>query len=359
MGSTFRSLAAMTAANLKMSVRNRTALFWNLAFPALFIVIFGAVLNRGLQVEFHVGLVEPLTPYGERVAAAMAGNEAFTVTRGAEADQLAALAEGDRDVVLLFPPDQPGQPPTVTLYDTPSASPTAVVAVGAVRELLISASGGALPVTIDEQHGASDDISFMDAFLPGIIAMSLMNSGIIGLSTAFVNYRERGILRRIKVTPFPLTSFILARILSQVIMAVMQSLVLLAIATIFFGFHWRGNPLQVLIALIVGALAFLAIGFAISGISPNAETAASYANLLTFPMLFLSGIFFSLENAPAWLRPITKILPLPYLVDALRGLMTHGRGLAAIWPDLLVLLAFFALSMIVAVRFFRWDARPS
>jgi ABC-2 type transport system permease protein len=359
MGSTFRSLAAMTAANLKMSVRNRTALFWNLAFPALFIVIFGAVLSRGLQVEFHVGLVEPVGEYGERVAAIMAGNEAFTVTRGTEAGQLAALSDGDRDVVLVFPEASAGAVPAVTLYDTPSLSPTAAVAVGAVREVLIAASGGELPVAIDERQGAADDITFMDAFLPGIIAMSLMNSGIIGLSTAFVNYRERGILRRIKVTPFPLTSFILARIFSQVIMAVMQSLVLLAIATIFFGFHWRGNPAQVLIAIVIGALAFLAIGFAISGISPNAETAASYANLLTFPMLFLSGIFFSLENAPAWLRPITRILPLPYLVDALRGLMTHGRGLGAVWPDLLVLLGVFVVAMVVAVRFFRWDARPA
>ncbi|MFM9105315.1 MAG: ABC transporter permease [Chloroflexota bacterium] len=358
MGSTLRSLAAMTAANLKMSVRNRTALFWNLAFPALFIVIFGAVLSRGLQVEFHVGLVEPLGPYGERVAALMASNDAFTLSRGAEAPELAALAGGERDVVLLFPPAAGGRP-AVTRDDTPAVHPTAAVAVGAVREMLIAASGGELPVAIEERRGAAQDITFMDAFLPGIIAMSLMNSGIIGLSTAFVNYRERGILRRIKVTPFPLASFILARVLSQVIMAVLQSVVLLALATLLFGFHWRGNPASVLIAIVIGALAFLAIGFAISGISPNAETAASYANLLTFPMLFLSGIFFSLENAPAWLRPITRILPLPYLVDALRGLMTHGRGLGAVWPDLVVLLAVFVAAFAIAIRFFRWDARPS
>jgi ABC-2 type transport system permease protein len=357
--SKLRSLLAMTVANLKMSVRNRTALFWNLAFPALFVVIFGAVLSRGLQVEFHVGLVDPLGPYGERVAAAMAANEAFTLTRGDEAGELAALESGERDVVLIFGPEQAGAPPAVTLYDTPSVSPTAAIAVGAVREVLIAESGGALPVAIEERAAASAGISFMDSFLPGIIAMSLMNSGIIGISTAFVNYRERGILRRIRVTPFPLTSFILARVFSQVIMAVVQSVVLIALATLFFGFHWRGNPLQVLVALLVGSLAFLAIGFAISGMSPNTETAASWANLVTFPMLFLSGIFFSLENAPAWLRPITRVLPLPYLVDALRGLMTYDRGLPAVWPDLLALLVFFVIAMIIAVRFFRWESRPA
>ena len=146
----------------------------------------------------------------------------------------------------------------------------------------------------------------MDVFAPGILAMSLMNSGVIGLATAFVTYRERGILRRIRVTPFPLTSFILARVLSQLLIAGLQAVILIGMAWAFFGLHLRGNPLVMLLAIVVGALAFLAIGFAISGIAPNAETAASYANLVTFPMLFLSGIFFSMENAPAWLRPITQ-----------------------------------------------------
>ena len=112
-------------------------------------------------------------------------------------------------------------------------------------------------------------------------------------------------------------------------------------------------------AILIGALAFLAIGFAISGIAPNTETSASYANLITFPMLFLSGIFFSMENAPSWLQPITKILPLPYLVNALRDSITFGGGFAAIWKDLLVLLAFFVAAMVIAVRFFRWDTKPA
>jgi ABC-2 type transport system permease protein len=189
--------------------------------------------------------------------------------------------------------------------------------------------------------------------------MSLMNSGVIGLATAFVTYRERGILSRIRVTPFPLTSFILARVISQLLVAGLQAVILIGMAWLFFGLHLRGNPLVLLLAIVAGALAFLAIGFAISGIAPNAETAASYANLITFPMLFLSGIFFSMENAPAWLRPITKVLPLSYLVDALREPMSFGNGLSAIWLDLLALILTFIIAMAIAVRFFRWDSRPA
>jgi ABC-2 type transport system permease protein len=189
--------------------------------------------------------------------------------------------------------------------------------------------------------------------------MSLMNSGVIGLSTAFVTYRERGILRRIKVTPFPLTNFILARIISQLLIAVAQAVILTGIGMALFGLHLDGSLLLALLVIIVGALVFLAIGFAISGFAKNAEAAASYANLITFPMLFLSGVFFSIDAAPAWIQPITKVLPLAYLVDALRDVMTKGRGFSAIWIDLVVLLGVFAAAMVFAVRFFKWDARPA
>jgi ABC-2 type transport system permease protein len=246
----------------------------------------------------------------------------------------------------------------VTLSYNETEGPVSRIAVGVVRQTLIDAAGGPPPMPIEVRPVTAQDVSFMDVFAPGILAMSLMNSGVIGLATAFVTYRERGILRRIRVTPFPLPSFILARVFSQVLIAGLQAVILIGLAWAFFGLHLRGNPLVLLVAIVVGALAFLAIGFAISGIAPNAETAASYANLITFPMLFLSGIFFSMENAPAWLRPITNVLPLTYLVNALRGPMTFGRGLDAIWPDLLALLVTFAVAMAIAVRFFRWDTRP-
>jgi ABC-2 type transport system permease protein len=351
-------LLAMIKANVLMSLRNRAALFWNLAFPALFIVIFGVVFGRGASVEFRVGVAGPESAFRDEVVASLEANPAFTLSVGDEAAELRALQQAQRGVVAVFGPETEGLPP-VTLYYNETEGPVSQIAVGAVRQLVIEAAGGPPPLPIEERPVIAQDISFMDVFAPGILAMSLMNSGIIGLATAFVNYRERGILRRIRVTPFPLTSFILARVISQLIVAGLQAVILIGMAWALFDLHLRGNPFLILLSIVAGALAFLAIGFAISGIAPNAETAASYANLITFPMLFLSGIFFSMENAPAWLRPITTVLPLPYLVDALREPMTLGNGLEAIWQDLAVLLLTFVVAMAIAVRFFRWDTRPA
>jgi ABC-2 type transport system permease protein len=352
----------MVRANLKMSLRNRAALFWNLAFPALFIVIFGVVFGSGTTVEFDVGVAGPESAYRDAVVAALQSNPSFAVSVGDEADELQALADGNRGVVAVFAAEVAGSAgslPPVILYYNATEGPISQVAVGAVRQTLIDVAGGLPPLPIEERPVTAQDVSFMDVFAPGILAMSLMNSGVIGLATAFVTYRERGILRRIRVTPFPLTSFILARVISQLLVAGLQAVILIGMAWAFFGLHLRGNPLVLLLAIVAGALAFLAIGFAISGIAPNAETAASYANLVTFPMLFLSGIFFSMENAPAWLRPITKVLPLSYLVDALREPMSFGNGFSAIWLDLLALMLTFIIAMAISVRFFRWDSRPA
>jgi ABC-2 type transport system permease protein len=354
-------LFAMVRANLKMSLRNRAALFWNLAFPALFIVIFGVVFGRGTTVEFDVGVAGPESAFRDAVVADLQANPSFTVYFGDEADELQALADGNRGVVAVFGAEAgSGEDlPEVILYYNATEGPISQVAVGAVRQTLIDVAGGPPPLPIEERAVSAQEVSFMDVFVPGILAMSLMNSGVIGLSTAFVTYRERGILRRVRVTPFPLTSFILARVISQLVLAALQAVILIGMASAFFGLHLRGNPLVVLLAIVAGAMAFLAIGFAISGIAPNTETAASYANLITFPMLFLSGIFFSMENAPAWLRPITKVLPLPYLVDALRQPMSFGNGLSAIWLDLVALMLTFVIAMAISVRFFRWDSRPA
>lgn len=350
---------AMILANLKMTVRNRSALFWNLVFPAIFILIFGAVFSND-QIDIRVGVTGEPSEFQSGVIEALQSNDIFTVeTGGTAASELAALADSDQDIVLVLgAPDSSGLPPIQVSYDE-TAGPNSSIGISAVQQVLLSVAQSENPLRVDVQPVTGADISFMDFFLPGILAMAIMNSGVIGLSTAFVTYRERGILRRIRVTPFSLTGFIGARVLSQLIVAVPQSLILIAIAKLFFELHIRGNPLLILFVILLGSLAFLAVGFAVSSIARNVETAASYSNLITFPMLFLSGVFFSLDNAPSWLKPVTKALPLSYLVDALREPMTRSKGIDAIWLDIVVLVITFTVAMIIAVRFFRWDSRSA
>jgi ABC-2 type transport system permease protein len=355
-----RPFLAMVRANLKMTVRNRQALFWNLAFPAIFILIFGAVFSNDNGVTFKVGIAGVDSPYRAAVIQTLEANKSFDVHVGDENKELKAHKDSDRDYVLVFGQPANGQQvaPVEISYDE-TQGPNAQVGINVLSQVLMGVAGGENAAPITTRPIETLDITYIDFFIPGILAMSIMNAGVIGLSTAFVTYREKGILRRIKVTPFSLTSFILARIATTLIVAVLQAVVLIGLGYLVYGFTMRGNLFLVLITIIIGSLAFLAIGFALSGIARNTETAASYANLVTFPMLFLSGTFFPIDSLPTWLQGLTRILPLRYLIDALRDPMMRGLGIAATWTDLLVLLVVFAVAMVIAVRFFKWDARPA
>ena len=349
---------SMVKAFLKMTVRNRTALFWNLIFPVIFILVFGTVFNSS-DFSSKVGISGAPSEFQSDVTTAMNDTDIFKVSTDLTTEQqLAKLKDGDRDAVVVFGEAPSGGGfPTVQLYYDEAAGPNSQVSISAITQLLNSVAQGPSPVTIEAQPVQTLDISYMDFLLPGILAMSIMNSGVIGLSTSFVTFRERGILRRIKITPFPLVNFVTARVISQLIIAVPQALILYLISHFLFGVDIQGSILLVILSIFIGSLAFLAIGFAISSIAPNVETAASYSNLITFPMLFLSGVFFDVDSAPGWLKPITRILPLRYLVDALREVMTRGKGLDAIWQDWVFLGVTALVAVAIAVRFFRWDAK--
>ena len=349
-----QSFWAMVLANLKMTVRNRQAIFWNLAFPAIFILMFGAVFGNSGLSAFDVGIAGADSDLRAAVTQAMEGSDAFNVHQGTAEAELDALRNDDRSVVLVFP-EEGG---AIEMYASDAGGPNGQIATGAVRSVVMEVVGASTGVTVEQRQISTLNASYIDWFVPGILGMSLMNSGIIGIATAFVSFREKGILRRIKVTPFALWKFILARIVAALVVALATSAILVGIGWLAWDLTVRGNWLLIGLALVVGAVAFLAIGYAIAAFARNTETAASYANLITFPMMFLSGVFFPLGAMPDWLQPLIRIMPLKYAVDALREQMLYGRGLGAIWQDLLILLAVFAVCLAFAIRFFRWDATP-
>lgn len=358
-----KALRYMIMANFKMTLRNRTALFWNLAFPAIFIVLFGFLLTLD-TTSFSVGVVgEETTPIAGQVANELATSEAFDVTSGTRDDELGKLEDGDRSVVVIFSESATTGLAEAEIFYDQTDPQQAQIALSAVQQFLnqvnVDALGEERPITVHVEGVDATSLRYIDYLVPGILAMSLMNSGMIGLATTFVNYREKGILRRIKATPFPLSSFIIARIISQVVVAVAQALVLILLGMLLFDLRIDGNMINVIVMITVGAVAFLSLGFAISSFARNSEAAASLSNAFTFPMLFLSGVFFPVDDAPSWLQPITKIIPLTYLADGLRALMVRGSSLPAEWLNIGVLLLTCVVGLFLSMRFFRWESAPA
>jgi ABC-2 type transport system permease protein len=358
-----KALRYMILANFKMTLRNRTALFWNLAFPAIFIILFGLLLTMETDA-FSIGVVgNETTEIARQVTGELGSSDAFDVSLGSRDAQLEALNNGDRSAVVVFSEGAaPGRAQAEIFYDQTDPQ-RGQIALSAVQQFLnqvnVEALGEQRPVTVSVQGIESQSLRYIDYLVPGILAMSIMNSGMIGLTTAFVSYREKGILRRIKATPFPLSSFIFARIMSQVVIAVVQAMILILLGMVLFDLQIDGSLINVVLMVTVGSLAFLSLGFMISSFARNQEAAASLGNALSFPMLFLSGVFFPVDNAPAWLQPITRIIPLTYLADGLRNVMVRGASLPAEWLNIAVLLLTCAIGLILSVRYFRWESAPT
>jgi ABC-2 type transport system permease protein len=355
-----KALWFMFVANLKMNYRNRMALFWNLAFPAIFIFLFGFLFtNFDFSVDIGVAGVD-VSPVAQRVTDEMEQTSGFSVTTGSQQDELAALEDGDRMVVVVFTPGATPEQLNATVYYDSTEPQESQIALSAVQQFLaqvnVESLGEAKPIEVSVSEVASTELRYIDFLVPGIIAMSLMNSGVIALASAFVSYREKGILRRIKATPFPLSSFITARILSQLVVAVVQTTMLLLLGMLLFDLQIDGSLISVYVVVIIGSLAFLSLGFVISSFARNQEAADALANAVVFPMLFLSGVFFPVDAAPEWLGPITKLLPLRYLVDAMRGVMVEGATLASEWFNLSVLIVTGLVCLFIATRLFRWES---
>jgi ABC-2 type transport system permease protein len=289
----------------------------------------------------------------------MKATDGFKVSVGNEQSELDSLRNGDRSVVVVFGAAGSGQQVPTDVYWDSSNPQTGSVALNAVQSFLTQAGAGpasAQPIAVTVHSIVSSGLSYVDFLVPGILAMTIMNSGILGLASAFVSYRERGVLRRIKATPFPLSSFIAARIVSQLVIAVVQAVILIAVGILVVGLKLNGNLFYAFILVIIGSLAFLSIGFVIASFARNQEAADSIANAVAFPMLFMAGVFFPTDAAPKVLQPIIRLLPLRYLADGLRNVMVKNGSLGAQWLNISVLVFTAAVGFALALKLFRWES---
>lgn len=206
---------------------------------------------------------------------------------------------------------------------------------------------------IGTQGPRDGNMNYVDFLVPGVLAMGIMNGGIVGLSAVFVMMCERGVLRRIKATPFPLTNFITARVAAQFLVGLCQAAVLLGLAKLSFNLDIAGNLLDVAVFVFLGSLAFFTIGLFVAGVSRKQESATALAQLVSLPMVLVSGVFIPLDRLPTWLQDVAMALPLTYLADGLRQVMAYGASLANLRGDLLALILTSAVGFFLAVHFTR------
>jgi ABC-2 type transport system permease protein len=193
----------------------------------------------------------------------------------------------------------------------------------------------------------ADDGDELDLLIPGIAGMSIMATTFTALAFNVTFLREQGILKRMRGTPLPTRDYLGALVGSAVINAVVQVVLVFAIGKLAYGVDLPDEPGAVLVYAVVGVAAFAALGIALSHAIPNFDAAGAYTNAVFLPVIFISGVFYSVDDLPRVLEVIGAALPLRHVIDGLAG-DGSGAGLA-------VVAAWGMLGAILAVRYFRWE----
>jgi ABC-2 type transport system permease protein len=330
----WRLLAVWHARNLEF-VRDRRTMIFSLLMPIALVVGMGFIFGGKERPFFKVGVI-----------AAVIDKQAhpFLSERYVEFVPITDQATGLRKVThqqidLLL--DLHGAP----RYWVNTDSPKGYIA----EKLLLASAAGAQrePVT-----GAA--VRYVDYLFPGILGMNMMFGCLFGVGYVVLRYRKSGFLKRLQATPLSAFEFLTAQVLSRLGLILFVTTVLyLGIGTIIH-FHRAGSGLLVILIGVLGALSMVAMGLTIAARFSSEEVVGGLLNLLTWPMMLLSGVWYSLEGSPRWVQWVAGLFPLTHVLNAARAVMIDGAGLPEISTDLIYLAATALVFLAFGAWSFKW-----
>jgi ABC-2 type transport system permease protein len=197
--------------------------------------------------------------------------------------------------------------------------------------------------------GVSSSFQFL---APGFMALTVITGSLQGVASAISREREQGTMDGLLASPIPHVSIILGKVAAQTVRGLIQGFLILGLSMLLFGVQIYGSPIIMFIVMVLGTASFVGVGIIMTAVAPDQETAQMMTMLLQFPMMFISGILFPIDQLPGWLQYIGKALPLYYAADALRKVIILNASLAAIMPDVLILIVYTFLTMTVAIPLF-------
>jgi ABC-2 type transport system permease protein len=351
------SFLSLSKAMARGFIRDRTALFFGIVFPLMFLFLFGGLFkDRGLPkaTVLEIGAVSVLDQLP--AAARDQFNQVLTVTPAADRDtalqkvrdgDYAAAIEQDGDTVIVH----------YSLADAVRAGTVQTAMESLVQNANLVAGGVSQPAyQLKGQQVEDASLKTIQYVTPGLLGWAIATSATFGAAATLVTWRQKKILRRLRMAPVAVPAIIGSRVSVSIGVALLQTAIFLGIATTsFFGLKLSQGWWSSLPVLIAGTLAFLSIGLLAGARAKSLEAASAIVNIIVLPMAFLSGSFFPLDGAPGWLQTISKLFPLRHMNDAMLDAMVRGKGFVDVLPQIGLLLAFAAVLSGLAGWLFRWD----
>lgn len=343
--------SALTRAAFLGFIRDRATLFWSVLFPLLFLVIFGLIFagDKGSTVKMGVvgdGPVITALQKSGAVEFTKPASEKQALDQVKSGDLPAYVAEHGNDVTLRF-----------AASDRANAGVVQGLVNGVADKANLAASGARVPTFRVDSHQVEDDsLQPIQYLTPGILAWAVSMGAVFGASMTLVTWRRNQVLRRLRLAPVSPLAVLGSRLAVAIGTALVQAVVFVGVASLpVFGLHLSGQWWLAIPVLMLGTLAFFAIGMLVGSFAKTDEAAAGAANLIIMPMAFLSGAFFPLNDAPGWLQQVSLVLPMRHLNDGITAVLVRGQGIGSIWVPALVLVGFTVVVGLIASRVFRWE----
>jgi ABC-2 type transport system permease protein len=354
--------------SIRRYFRDRVALFFTILFPLIFLFVFGS-FSKSNDVTFHVGLVnQSSTQYAQKFANQVNNNKMFKVDKEVTDLEIAnsKMSRSEIDATIVLPSDfgavSNGQYPggqVVIYYDQNNISAAQTLQsviqgqLEAVNTQLVKTEP---PFTVITKSTNTQGLSKLDYTVAGLIGFSIIGLGIFGPVNYFPQMKKEGVLRRLHITPLRVWQFFVSSVLSNSVIGLFSIAIMIAVASSpLFHFHIIGSYIELAIFLVLSILTIFGIGLAIGGWAKNENQAAPLANIIVFPMLFLSGTFFPRFAMPEWLQQVTAFLPLTPIIDGIRMIATEGKHLWEIGPQIGLIAIWAVIIYAIAFRVFRWE----
>ena len=338
----FKRIWTVFIARNREFYRDKAGLGWNILFPIFIIIGFSLMFRDDHQIIFKAGIVK-----GETSAEYY---QKFRSVKYIEFVEFSGREEAEaklhvHKIDILVDPAR-------NEYLTNSLSPK-----GYVAEIVLRWANSAEKEGLTQKNIARREIPYVEWLFPGILAMNMMFSALFGVGYVIVRYRKNGVLKRFSVTPLRAHEFLTAQIISRLFVILLTTSVIFFPVSMIFGFTCEGSILDLYLLFMLSAFAMISLGILIASRNSNEELADGVLNLISWPMMFLSEVWFSLEGTAEWVKVAAKFFPLTYLTDGARRIMNEGASLYDIRFNLLVLALMSVVFLTAGSLLFRWDRK--
>ena len=343
-----RSMVQLTLVRFREFIREPEAVFWTFIFPILLAAGLGIAFRQRGPDKVQVGIVTS-APGSASLVQALQRDSTLVVTTYDDSAAARALRTGKVALLVI-----PGSAQDSVRYVYDRGRSDAVNARVLVDHAVQVGAGRVDPVRVADTYVTEAGSRYIDFLIPGLLGMNLMGSSIWGLGFSIVTARSKKLLKRLMATPMSRAQYLLSYLCSRLVFLILEVATLVGFGHWAFGVPLRGSLATLLLICLLAAVSFGGLGLLTASRARTTEAVSGIMNFIMLPMWIFSGVFFSSANFPRAIQPYIKLLPLTAVNDALRANMLEGASLAAITPQLLVILVWGVVTFFAALKLFRW-----